>query len=704
VSAGIDAGVDAGMDGRMDANLDDCLWPLARRDELTAALASAAGLGHLGPAERFELSYADVAPALTSRARAEAPAVLRVGSGAGVLLGIIGYGGQHVRLLAPDGAVVIRTSAALSALLRAPIESWSPTGVEAAVGRAGFTGARGESVRAALLAAALGGERVAEGARLRPAQRSIGTALRAAGVGRRLGAALAGYLGQLALLVALWATIGARAVAATRPRVGGWGWIVLVALLAAVRLASSRAAGRLAIDAGAVLRDRILHGLLRLDTEPLRAAGIGRLMGRVADVEAVESLALGGGLTAAVGIFELVTGVCVLALGVAPAGVLAFTAAWGMVGAALAVRVQRALRAWSAERLALTHNLVERMVGQRTLVAQQPSELWHRDEDRALAVYSSRGRALDRTVTALTVVVPRGFVIGALVTIILAPPSGGATAHPGAFAISVGGLLFVASALRKLVQSFPALGAAAIAWRNIRDLLAGDEAVGGPPVTRSSEVPPATSLGASRAGSPALIEAQALGFRYPGRPDPVLDDCALQIRRGDRVLLEGPSGGGKSTLAALLCGLRAPSSGSLRLDGVERSLLGDERWRARVGAAPQFHENHVFSASLLFNLLLGRAWPPRREDIAEAEAICRELDLGPLLARMPSGMEQLVGESGWQLSHGERGRLYIARSLLQPLDARVLDESFAALDPETLERALTCVLSRADTLVVIAHP
>ena len=123
-----------------------------------------------------------------------------------------------------------------------------------------------------------------------------------------------------------------------------------------------------------------------------------------------------------------------------------------------------------------------------------------------------------------------------------------------------------------------------------------------------------------------------------------------------------------------------------------------------MGAAPQFHENHVFSQTFLFNLLLGRAWPPRREDIAEAEAVLRELDLGPLLARMPSGLEQLVGDSGWQLSHGERSRLFIARSLLQPLEVRVLDESFAALDPETLEKALACVLKRAETLVVIAHP
>jgi len=123
-----------------------------------------------------------------------------------------------------------------------------------------------------------------------------------------------------------------------------------------------------------------------------------------------------------------------------------------------------------------------------------------------------------------------------------------------------------------------------------------------------------------------------------------------------------------------------------------------------VGVVPQFHENHVFSASVLFNLLLGRAWPPRREDVTLAEALCRELDLGGLLGRMPSGLEQLVGESGWQLSHGERSRLFIARALLQRLDLRVLDESFAALDPETLERVLECVLARAETLLVIAHP
>jgi ATP-binding cassette, subfamily B, bacterial len=89
---------------------------------------------------------------------------------------------------------------------------------------------------------------------------------------------------------------------------------------------------------------------------------------------------------------------------------------------------------------------------------------------------------------------------------------------------------------------------------------------------------------------------------------------------------------------------------------------------------------------------------------AAAERVCRALELGPLLDRMPAGMLQLVGETGWQLSHGERSRLYIARALLQGADVVLLDESFAALDPQTLQRTLSFVLEAAPTVLVIAHP
>jgi ABC-type multidrug transport system fused ATPase/permease subunit len=142
----------------------------------------------------------------------------------------------------------------------------------------------------------------------------------------------------------------------------------------------------------------------------------------------------------------------------------------------------------------------------------------------------------------------------------------------------------------------------------------------------------------------------------------------------------------------------------VRLRGFDRQALGSHGWRRHVATAPQYHENHVLTGTFAFNLLLSRRWPPAPEDLSEAETLCRELGLGALLERMPAGLLQMVGESGWQLSQGERGRLYVARALLQRAELVILDESFAALDAENLDRALACVLRRAPAVMVIAHP
>ncbi len=196
------------------ASIESCLWPLDRRDELTAIVAGAAGVGVLGPAERFEWSYADVAPALSARACAAAPAVVRVGAGAGALLGIVAHVDGGVRVVGPDGSPVVCDAAALAACLRAPAEAEARAGIEATVARAGVEAARRPTVADALLRASLGAERVAEGERLRPARPSMWAALRAAGIRGRMAAAIAGYLAQLALVAGLWWTVGARAVAA----------------------------------------------------------------------------------------------------------------------------------------------------------------------------------------------------------------------------------------------------------------------------------------------------------------------------------------------------------------------------------------------------------------------------------------------------------------------------------------------------------
>ena len=107
---------------------------------------------------------------------------------------------------------------------------------------------------------------------------------------------------------------------------------------------------------------------------------------------------------------------------------------------------------------------------------------------------------------------------------------------------------------------------------------------------------------------------------------------------------------------------------------------------------------------MLFNLLMGRRWPPSAPDTRDAMDVCRALGLDDLLRRMPAGMNQMLGETGWRLSHGERSRVYIARALLQDAKVIVLDESFAALDPRTTEQCLRAVFERSPALVVIAHP
>jgi ATP-binding cassette subfamily B protein len=672
--------------------LETCLWPAAERDRAASCLAAEVGLAATAPVEPFELAHRDLTPRLGAAARRCAPAVLRA-RGGGELVALVGFArGGRVRLLAPDGAVVMHPAAELAAFLRAPAEEGASAVVDPLLARAGLAPAGAASARAALLVASLAGEPIAEGWRVRSAAPSLRAAVRAAGLWWRLALAALSYAAQLVLLVLAWRIMAAHALGGRAPAVAIWA-VVLAALVGA-RLLSSWTAGRLATDGGELLRARLLDGLLALDTEPLRADGVGRLLGRVMETEAVESLALGGGLLAVAGLFELATGVVVLALGAAAGRELATAGAWLGAGALLAARFWRALRVWSARRLALTHDLVERMVGHRTLLAQQLPELRDADDERALTAYADAGRALDREAALLDVVVPRGWLIAAVAAV--APLVVATDARAGSLAVTLGGVLFAYGALRKLTQAFPTLATAAISWRQASPLFTVHQ----DSLSRFA----GEGQGEGPATDGPLITAHNLSFRYPARAAPVLTDCSLEIARGDRVLIEGPSGGGKSTLAALLAGLRAPDAGTLALDGVAQRAIGLPAWRARVGAAPQFHENHVFSESLLFNLLLGRGWPHTAADATEAEALCRELDLGPLLARMPSGLEQLVGETGWQLSHGEKSRLYIARALLQPLDARILDESFAALDPETLERVLKSVLHRAQTIIVIAHP
>jgi ATP-binding cassette subfamily B protein len=267
----------------------------------------------------------------------------------------------------------------------------------------------------------------------------------------------------------------------------------------------------------------------------------------------------------------------------------------------------------------------------------------------------------------------------------------------------LGGILLGWQALDRLGFGLSQLADAWIAWRRVRELM------GAADTAAQASAPPSFSPRRAKRRSRApserpVFETVRMSFQHASSSRPLLDSVSCTIRSGERLLLEGASGAGKSTLAALIAGLRAPTSGALLAGGIDRQTLGPSGWRQRVAMAAQFHENHVITESFAFNLLLGRCWPPSAEDIDLAEAVCRELGLGELLERMPGGMFQMVGETAWQLSHGERSRLFLARALLQEPDLCVLDESLAALDPENLSLVIACLEKRAHSVLAIAHP
>jgi ATP-binding cassette subfamily B protein len=479
----------------------------------------------------------------------------------------------------------------------------------------------------------------------------------------------------------------------------GWlvAWLLLLVSIVPFRLLTLAAGGRLSLEFGAALRRRLLAGALRLDPDRVRVDGTGGLLGRVLEAETIEQLALGGGMTAALSLIELTMAVGVLGLGAGKWSGAALLIVFVALAAWLAQRNFRARSKWTDARLQLTNDLVERMVGHRTTLAQQPRDVTTTQYDQTLDRYLTPSASLDRSTVVMQVLIPRGWLLAGLLW--LGPGFVAGSESVTTLAISLGGLMLARQGLKSLVDGLDRVTGAAVSWYRLRPFLTPSslpEPVGDPDFSVSQRSATATS-------GDTLLEGRELLFRHARRSEPLLSGMDVTIRRGDRVLLEGPSGGGKSTLAALLAGSRVPQAGVLLLRGLDQQTLG-VAWRRRVVLAPQFHHNHVLMGTFLYNLLLGRAWPPSQPDVEAAERLCRTLDLGPLIDRMPGGLLQMVGETGWQLSHGERSRLFLARALLQGAELVVLDETFAALDPETLSRTLRRVLDLAPTLVVIAHP
>lgn len=638
-------------------------------------------------AQPVETTYSD----FNSQLQQIGPALLLINESFLVLRGA-GPRPAKITLITPNHEKIHVPASAIRAQLCSSIEASATKQIDDLLERAQVPAHKRAKAREAILRERFASARIRGIWILRlPPSAGFWLQLRQARVPQRLVTLGVAHAIQYVLWILAWWVVG-RNVLNSRVDLGWLPlWALLLFTLVPLRVSITWLQGLVAIGAGARLKQRLFFGALRLEPDSIRHQGAGQLLGRVLESEAVEALALSGGFLGLVAIIELIAAIVVLGIGAG--GVLhsALLLAWIAITAYIARRYFDRNRHWTGVRLAMTHDLVESMVGHRTRLAQLPPELWHTEEDESLAKYIESSKSMDTSTSALLAIVPRGWLVLGLIGLTPAFVAGSQSA--GSLAIAVGGMLLAFRALRRLAAGAWQVAGAAVAWQRVAVLYHS---------AKRTEIPGSLDLPAA-ADSPAVIDARGLTFQYSNRSDPVLHNCSLQIRNKDRVLLEGASGGGKSTLVSVLVGLREPASGRLLADGFDRKTLGAEVWRKRIAASPQFHENHVLAETFAFNLFMGRRGMPGPQELEQAEQLCRELGLGDLLDRMPAGTLQMVGETGWQLSHGERSRLYIARALIQDPEVVVLDESFAALDPENLQRAIECVLKRARSLLVIAH-
>jgi ABC-type multidrug transport system fused ATPase/permease subunit len=194
------------------------------------------------------------------------------------------------------------------------------------------------------------------------------------------------------------------------------------------------------------------------------------------------------------------------------------------------------------------------------------------------------------------------------------------------------------------------------------------------------------------------IEFDDVGFAYPGGV-PVLKDIDLEIAANTRVAVVGETGSGKTTLAKLLTRLMDPTTGAVRLDGIDLREVPFSSLRARVVLVPQ--EGFLFDSTLRANALYGRL-DATDDDIRTA---VEQLGLTDWLETLPRGLDTRVGQRGESLSAGERQLVALVRAHLADPDLLVLDEATSAVDPALEMRIARALerLTKGRTSVTIAH-
>ena len=195
------------------------------------------------------------------------------------------------------------------------------------------------------------------------------------------------------------------------------------------------------------------------------------------------------------------------------------------------------------------------------------------------------------------------------------------------------------------------------------------------------------------------IEFKDVSFTYEGAAEPALSHVSFTVEPGQTVALVGPSGGGKTTAASLIPRFWDTTEGTVEVGGVDVRNIGPHVLMDQVAFV--FQNNRLFKTTILENVRAARPEATREE----VEAALAAAQCGDIIAKLPQGIDTVIGTEGTYLSGGEQQRVALARAILKDAPIVVLDEATAFADPENeaLIQKAFAKLTQNRTVIMIAH-
>ena len=195
------------------------------------------------------------------------------------------------------------------------------------------------------------------------------------------------------------------------------------------------------------------------------------------------------------------------------------------------------------------------------------------------------------------------------------------------------------------------------------------------------------------------IKLENVAFKYKNNTKNVLNNINFEIIKGEKVLIKGENGSGKSTIIKLLLGLYNPVEGRILCNNIDMSMINTKSLRERIGIVSQ--SIFLFKGTVLANILYGQT----KKKLKDVEELIKKLGLQEYINRLPKALDTEITQNNSGISGGQAQVIAFIRVILSNKDVIILDEPISNVDVETRDLILGILRDKDfnGTLIVVSH-